>query len=203
MCDSATPWTVALQAPLSTGFFKQEHWGGGFPGGSVVKNQPPNAGSLVLSPDPGRTCMPQSQLGPCATATEPVLWSLEAATTEACVPRTRVPRQEKPVRGETCSLRREKSQCGTEDPVQPGECWRGCRASRGLPGPGAEPRLLLCRQRRSHLSHQEALTSPALPVTTPEQQHRLDLSWTCGAQPGSGSRRAFLTFPKEAFLQAV
>ena len=23
---SATPWTVALQAPLSTGFFKQEYW---------------------------------------------------------------------------------------------------------------------------------------------------------------------------------
>ena len=24
----ATPWTVAHQAPLSTGFFRQEHWGG-------------------------------------------------------------------------------------------------------------------------------------------------------------------------------
>ena len=24
--DSATPWPVALQAPLSTGFSRQEHW---------------------------------------------------------------------------------------------------------------------------------------------------------------------------------
>ena len=26
--DSATPWTVAHQAPLSMGFSRQEHWGG-------------------------------------------------------------------------------------------------------------------------------------------------------------------------------
>ena len=26
--DSATPWTVALQSPLSVGFPRQEHWGG-------------------------------------------------------------------------------------------------------------------------------------------------------------------------------
>ena len=26
--DSATPWTVAQQAPLSMGFFRQEHWSG-------------------------------------------------------------------------------------------------------------------------------------------------------------------------------
>ena len=26
--DSATPWPVALQAPLSTGFSRQEHWSG-------------------------------------------------------------------------------------------------------------------------------------------------------------------------------
>ena len=25
---SATPWTVALQAPLSVGFFRQEYWSG-------------------------------------------------------------------------------------------------------------------------------------------------------------------------------
>ena len=28
MCNSVTPWTVALQAPLSMGFSKQEHWSG-------------------------------------------------------------------------------------------------------------------------------------------------------------------------------
>ena len=26
--DFVTPWTVACQAPLSTGFFRQEYWGG-------------------------------------------------------------------------------------------------------------------------------------------------------------------------------
>ena len=28
MSDSATPWTVACQAPLSMGFFRQEYWSG-------------------------------------------------------------------------------------------------------------------------------------------------------------------------------
>ena len=28
MSDSATPWTVANQAPLSLGFSRQEHWSG-------------------------------------------------------------------------------------------------------------------------------------------------------------------------------
>ena len=26
--DSVTPWTVARQAPLSVGFFRQEYWSG-------------------------------------------------------------------------------------------------------------------------------------------------------------------------------
>ena len=28
LCDLATPWTVARQAPPSMGFFKQEYWSG-------------------------------------------------------------------------------------------------------------------------------------------------------------------------------
>ena len=28
MSDSASPWTVACQVPLSTGFFRQEYWRG-------------------------------------------------------------------------------------------------------------------------------------------------------------------------------
>ena len=31
----------------------------GFPGGSVVKNLPANAGDTALIPDPGRSHMPQ------------------------------------------------------------------------------------------------------------------------------------------------
>ena len=33
---------------------------GGFPGGTVVKNPPANAGDTGLSPGPGRSHMPQS-----------------------------------------------------------------------------------------------------------------------------------------------
>ena len=68
MSDSfATPWTVALQAPLSLGFTRQEYWSGvlflslvdlpdpgiepdapalqGFPGGSEGKASACNAGN--------------------------------------------------------------------------------------------------------------------------------------------------------------
>ena len=41
--DSATPWTVAQQAPLSMGFFRQEHWSGlPFPPPGDLPNQESN-----------------------------------------------------------------------------------------------------------------------------------------------------------------
>ena len=40
------------------------------------------------------TC--RGELSPCATTTEPVLWSPRATTTEARAPRARAPQQEKP-----------------------------------------------------------------------------------------------------------
>lgn len=46
-----------------------------FSGGSVVKNRPANAGAMVLIPG-------LEQLSPCATTTEPVLWSVWAASPE-------------------------------------------------------------------------------------------------------------------------
>ena len=45
----------------------------GFPGGTVVKNPPANAGDTGSSPGPGRSPHAMEQLSPCATATEPVL----------------------------------------------------------------------------------------------------------------------------------
>ena len=43
-----------------------------FPGGTVVRNPPANAGDTGSSPGPGRsTC--RVDLSPCATTTEPVL----------------------------------------------------------------------------------------------------------------------------------
>ena len=47
MSDSATPWTVAQQAPLSMGFSRQEHWSGlPFPSPGNL----PNSGLKPASP---------------------------------------------------------------------------------------------------------------------------------------------------------
>ena len=48
----------------------------------MVKNLPANVGDMGLSPGPGRSQHATEQLGPCATTTEPALWSLQATTTE-------------------------------------------------------------------------------------------------------------------------
>ena len=44
-----------------------------FPGGTVVKKLPANAGDTGSSPGPGRSQRAAEQLSPCATAAEPVL----------------------------------------------------------------------------------------------------------------------------------
>ena len=44
-----------------------------FPGGTVVKNPPANAGDTGLSPGLGKIPHATEQLSPCATTTEPVL----------------------------------------------------------------------------------------------------------------------------------
>ena len=51
---------------------KKNHKDGGFPGGSVVKNPPANAGDMGLNPGLGIQHAAE-QLGPCTTTTEPVL----------------------------------------------------------------------------------------------------------------------------------
>ena len=45
--DSATPWTVARQAPLSMGFSRQEYWSG-LPG--PPPGNPPDPGIEPMSP---------------------------------------------------------------------------------------------------------------------------------------------------------
>ena len=65
MSRSVTPWMVALQAPLSMRFFRQDHWNGlPFPPPGDLPTQGPNphllcllhwqASSLPLAP-PGRS----------------------------------------------------------------------------------------------------------------------------------------------------
>ena len=59
----------------------------GFPGGSVIKNPPANAGNMGLIPgqeDP--TCHGATEPVCHTTAAEPVLWSLGAATAEPVAP---------------------------------------------------------------------------------------------------------------------
>ena len=62
-----------------------------FPGGTVVKNPPANAGDTGSIPGPGRSHMPRSK-----KARAPQLLSLRATTTEARAPRAHAPQQEKP-----------------------------------------------------------------------------------------------------------
>ena len=46
---------------------------GDFPGGTVVKDLPANAGDMGSSPSPGKIPRATEQLSPCATTTEPAL----------------------------------------------------------------------------------------------------------------------------------
>ena len=51
--DSATPWIVAHQAPLSMGFFKQENWSELlFPSSRNLPDPGMEPGSPVVHPDP-------------------------------------------------------------------------------------------------------------------------------------------------------
>ena len=60
MYDSATPWTVAQQAPLSVGFFRQKHWSGlSFPSAG----SPPDPGIKPASPALQADSLPLNQLG--------------------------------------------------------------------------------------------------------------------------------------------
>ena len=87
------------RTPATTGENKREC----FPGGSVVKNLPANAGDTGSIPDPGRFHMPWSNkacalqlLSLCSRAQELQLRP-RAAITEVCVPRTCALQQENPL----------------------------------------------------------------------------------------------------------
>ena len=77
--------------------------GRGFPGGSVVKNPPTDAGATGSIPGPGRSHMPCVRLpSPCAT------------TADAYALPEKLPHNEQPA---LHSLR--KAACSNEDPGQP------------------------------------------------------------------------------------
>ena len=60
MSDSETPWTIACQPPLSTGFPRQEHWSGSpFPTTSDLSDlgiEPCLAGEVFTKAPPGTPC---------------------------------------------------------------------------------------------------------------------------------------------------
>ena len=107
----------------------------GFPGGTVVKNLPANAGDKGSSPGPGSSHMPRNNeacapqlLSLRSRAQKPQLLSPRAPTTEARAPRARAPQQEKPPQWEAHALQRRvapahrnwrKHACSKEDPTQP------------------------------------------------------------------------------------
>ena len=71
-----------LQLHLLNNAIKKKKKDQGFPGGSVVKNPPANAGDTGSVPNLGRSHMPR-QLNPCFTIAEPVLLSPGTTTSEA------------------------------------------------------------------------------------------------------------------------
>ena len=107
----------------------------GFPGGSVVRGLPTNAGDMGSISGPGGSHMPQSGWLVChnylslwSRACVPQLLSSCTTTTEACTPKAHAPQQEKPPQWEACapwlesgphSPQLEKSPHSNEDPAQP------------------------------------------------------------------------------------
>ena len=73
MSDSATPWTVALQAPLSMKFFRQEHWSGLlFPPPESV----PNPGTEPRSPTLQADSLPSEPPSVVATYSSILVWEI-------------------------------------------------------------------------------------------------------------------------------
>ena len=85
----------------------------GFPGGTVVKSPPANAGDTGSSPGSGRSHIPQSSwarvpqlLSLCSGARRPQLLSPRAATTEAHAPGACAPQREATAMRSPCTAMR-------------------------------------------------------------------------------------------------
>ena len=99
--------------------------GRGFPGGSVVKNPPANAGDMRWIPGSREIPHATEQLSPCTTTIEPVLQSPGIAATEALEPvlcdkrRYRNKKPASPLERSLHSPRLEKHLLSNKDPAQP------------------------------------------------------------------------------------
>ena len=94
----------------------------GFPGGSVVKSLPANAGDTGSIPDPGRSHMPGGNICPYATTTEPTCTPSEACALQSLCAETReattMRSQCNVTESSLCSQQLEKSPCNNGDPAQ-------------------------------------------------------------------------------------
>ena len=97
-----------------------------FPGGRVDKNLPTNARDMGSVPGLGRSHMLQvtkanttQLLSLCSKACQMQLLSSRAATTEACVPRTRAPQQAKLLPWEAHTPQLEKAHAATKTQHNP------------------------------------------------------------------------------------
>ena len=87
---------------------KDNCWG--FPGGSVVKNLPANARGMGWIPGLGRSYVPRGSWAHTLRTTGPVLWSPEAAATEACMPWSPCSQQGKPLQRDAHAVQLESRQ---------------------------------------------------------------------------------------------
>ena len=54
MSNSATPWSIAHQAPLSMGFSRQEYWSGDLPNPGIQPRSPTLQANALTSEPPGK-----------------------------------------------------------------------------------------------------------------------------------------------------
>ena len=88
-----------------------------YPGGSVVKNLPTNAGDRGSIPGPGGTRMPQSNEARVLQLLNLFSRAWEPKLLELVQPRAHALQQKKPLQWEARSLLLEKSPCSKEDPT--------------------------------------------------------------------------------------
>ena len=79
MSDSLTPWTVAHQAPLSMGFFRQDHWSG--------VPFPSSRGFLDPGIEPASPVSP-ALAGRCFTTEPPQSMAFKNCESQYCTPIT-------------------------------------------------------------------------------------------------------------------
>ena len=83
----------------------------GFPGGSMVKNPPANAGDTDLTPGLGRSQMPRDNYWACALEPKNCYYWVPCCNSWAHVLKTHAPHQEKPPQWEVHALHPQNSFC--------------------------------------------------------------------------------------------